>query len=61
MLDTTAQQGFVEFPGFQYPKIQILTLKDFFSNKFPKLPQTNITFKAAQFKGKKSKQIELGI
>ncbi|MDP3149266.1 MAG: DNA methyltransferase [Ignavibacteria bacterium] len=61
MLDTIAQQGFVEFPGFQYPKIQILTLKDFFGNKFPKLPKDNITFKAAQFKGKKSKQIELGI
>ncbi|PJC58574.1 MAG: hypothetical protein CO025_08775, partial [Ignavibacteria bacterium CG_4_9_14_0_2_um_filter_37_13] len=61
MLDTTAQQGFVEFPGFQYPKIQILTLKDFFNNKFLKLPSTNITFKAAQFKGKKNKQIELGI
>lgn len=61
MLDTAAQQGFVEFPGFQYPKIQIHTLKDFFAHKRPKLPATNITFKAAQFKGKKSKQIDLGL
>ncbi len=61
MLDTAAQQGFVEFPGFQFPRIQIHTLKDFFANKRPKLPATNITFKAAQFKGKKSKQIDLGL
>ncbi len=61
MLDTAAQQGFVEFPGFQFPKIQIHTLKDFFAHKRPKLPATNITFKAAQFKGKKSKQIDLGL
>lgn len=61
MLDTAAQQGFVEFPGFQFPKIQIHTLKDFFANKRPKLPATNITFKAAQFKGKKNKQIDLGL
>jgi len=51
----------VEFPGFQFPRIQIHTLKDFFANKRPKLPATNITFKAAQFKGKKSKQIDLGL
>lgn len=61
MLDTAAQQGFVEFPGFQFPRIQIHTLKDFFAHKRPKLPATNITFKAAQFKGKKSKQIDLGL
>lgn len=61
MIDTTAQQGFVEYTGFQFPKIQIHTLKDFYANKRPKLPATNITFKSAQFKGKKSKQIDLGI
>jgi len=61
MLDTATQQGFVEFTGFQFPKIQIHTLKDFFANKRPKLPTTNITFKAAKFKGKKSNQIDLGI
>ncbi len=61
MLETAAQQGFIKYPGFQYPKIQIHTLKEFFANKRPKLPATNITFKAAQFKGKKNKQIDLGI
>ncbi len=61
MLETATGEGFVEYPGFQYPKIQIHTLKEFFANKRPKLPKTNITFKSAQFKGKKSKQIDLGI
>ena len=59
MLDTVAQQGFIEYNGVQYPKIQIFTLKDFYNNKNLKLPQDNVTFKAASFKGKKSKQIEL--
>ena len=36
-------------------------LKDFFANKHPKFPTTSITFKAAQFKGRKSKQIDMGI
>lgn len=36
-------------------------LEDFFANKRPKLPAPNIIFKAAQFKGKKSKQIDMGI
>ncbi len=61
MLETATQQGLIEYTGFQYPKIQILTLKDYFANKRPKLPSTNITFKSAKFKGKKSKQIDLGI
>jgi site-specific DNA-methyltransferase (adenine-specific) len=53
MLDTVAGAGFVEIPGYKIPKLQILTLKDYFKNKLPKLPQVNITFKAAQLKGKK--------
>ena len=61
MLETATGQGLVEYTGFQFPKIQIHTLKDFFANKRPKLPATNITFKAAHFKGKKSKQIDLGL
>lgn len=61
MLETATQQGLVEYPGFQFPKIQILTLKEYFANKRPKLPATNVTFKAAPFKGKKSKQIDMGI
>ena len=53
MLDTVAGSGFVEIPGYKIPKLQILTLKDYFRNKLPKLPPVNITFKAAQLKGKK--------
>lgn len=53
MLETVAGAGFVEIPGYKIPKLQILTLKDYFKNKLPKLPQVNITFKAAQLKGKK--------
>ncbi len=53
MLDTVAKSGFVSVPGYEYPKVQILTLKDFFAGKRPKLPQVNITFKSAQYKGKK--------
>lgn len=62
MLDTVAGAGFVEIPGYKIPKLQILTLKDFFKNKLPKLPQVNITFKAAQLKGKKKQnQMNLGV
>jgi site-specific DNA-methyltransferase (adenine-specific) len=59
MMETVAGSGFVEVPGFKYPRLQILTLKDYFLNKRPKLPQVNITFKAAAKKGKKSHQEEL--
>jgi site-specific DNA-methyltransferase (adenine-specific) len=60
MLETVAGSGFVEIPGYKIPKLQILTLKDYFKNKLPKLPQVNITFKAAQLKGKKKQnQIKL--
>ncbi len=55
MLDTTAKSGFVKVPGFEYPKLQIITLEEYFKGKRPKLPQTNITFKAAQHAGKHKK------
>ncbi len=61
MLDTVAGSGFVDVPGFKYPRLQILTLKDYFLNKRPKLPGVNITFKAAVKKGKKSHQGELDL
>jgi DNA modification methylase len=62
MLDTVAGAGFVEIPGYKIPKLQILTLKDYFKNKLPKLPQVNITFKAAQLKGKKKQnQMKLDV
>jgi site-specific DNA-methyltransferase (adenine-specific) len=60
MLDTIAGAGFVEIPGFNIPRLQILTLKDYFGTKKLKLPSVNITFKAAQLKGKnKQNQIKL--
>jgi DNA modification methylase len=62
MLDTVAKSGFVKVPGFEFPKLQILTLKGYFAGERPKLPATNITFKAAQHTGKKRKeQMELGV
>jgi site-specific DNA-methyltransferase (adenine-specific) len=55
MLETAADSGFVKVPGFEYPKLQIITLEEYFSGKRPKLPTVNITFKAAQHTGKKAK------
>ncbi len=54
MLDTIASSGFIKTPSFDIPRLQILTLKEYFGKKKQlKLPQVNITFKAAQLKGKK--------
>jgi len=56
MLETVAGSGFVKYGSttpLEYPRLQILTIKEFFSNKRPKLPPDNITFKAAKHKGKK--------
>lgn len=61
MHESATSAGFLELPNYQFPKIQILTLKDFFNNQKPKLPPTNITFRAAKFKGKKVQQIDLGL
>lgn len=52
MLDTIAGSGFIEVPGFKFPRLQILTLSNYFKNKQLKLPKLNITFKAALLKGK---------
>ena len=60
MLDTVSASGFVKFPGFEFPRLQILTLEEYFAGKRPKLPPTNITFKAAEHTGKgKEDQIQL--
>lgn len=60
MLDTIAGAGFIEIPGYSIPRLQILTLKEYFGTKKLKLPNVNITFKAAQLKGKnKQNQIRL--
>ncbi|MGA3287366.1 MAG: hypothetical protein ABSD46_08065 [Bacteroidota bacterium] len=48
--------GYIKFPGYEFPKLQVVTLKDYFAGKRPKLPSVNITFKAAQHRGKKGKQ-----
>ncbi|HCY74342.1 MAG TPA: site-specific DNA-methyltransferase [Ignavibacteriales bacterium] len=62
MIETVAMSGFVKVPGFEFPRLQILTLKEFFYNKKLKLPSLNVTFKAAQLKGKsKQNQIKLEI
>ena len=61
MMDTASKAGFIKVPGHEFPKLQILTLKDFFKGKRPKLPAVNITFKAAQHSGKKGDQIALEI
>lgn len=63
MLETIAGAGFVEIPGYKIPRLQLLTLKEYFNKKKElKLPQVNITFKAAQLKGKaKQNQIKLEI
>ena len=61
MLETIAGAGFVEIPGYKIPRLQLLTLKEYFNKKKElRLPQVNITFKAAQLKGKsKQNQIKL--
>lgn len=60
MHDMAAKSGLTKVPGYEYPKLQILTLKEYFAGERPKLPATNITFKAAQHAGKKAKgQMEL--
>ena len=55
MLETVTQQGFVEYTGFQFPKISIHTLKEFFENKRPKLPEKQTSHLKLKFKGKKEK------
>ena len=60
MLETIAGAGFVEIAEGNFPRLQMLTLKDYFKNKKLKLPSVNITFKAAQLKGKnKQNQIKM--
>lgn len=56
MMETVAGSGFIKAGLFTFPKLQILTLKDFCSNKKPVLPDENITFRAS---AKKSPQTSL--
>lgn len=48
MLETVAHSGYYSAAGFNYPRLQILTLEDFFVGKTLQLPSVNITFKNAQ-------------
>jgi hypothetical protein len=59
MIETISMSGVVSTPGFGYPKLQSLTLAEFFSDKKLKMPQTNITFETAKLKGKGARQIRL--
>ncbi|MDM8563351.1 restriction endonuclease [Candidatus Marithioploca araucensis] len=52
----TKAEQFEAAYGFNYPKIQILTLAEFFSGKQLNLPKDNITFKSAATIGKGGKQ-----
>ncbi|EDN70386.1 type II DNA modification enzyme [Beggiatoa sp. PS] len=60
MLQKVAQAGQFEAAyGYKYPKIQIMTLAEFFVGKQLSLPKDNITFKSAATVGKGGKQIDL--
>jgi len=59
MLETIANSGVVSFPNFSFPKLQSLTLDEFFSGKQLKLPFLNITFRSAKILIKPMPQIDL--
>ncbi len=61
MLETIVQMGHHDVNGFSFPKLQLLTLQEFFAGKRPQLPATNITFKTAESVGKGGTQEELSI
>jgi len=60
MLNKAAQAGLFEAAyGYSYPKMQIMTLEEFFANQQLNLPKDNITFKSAATIGKASQQKNL--
>lgn len=59
MLDKATTVGYFEIGNLSYPKLQILTLADFFNNMRPKLPSHNVTFKSAVTTGKTQQQSNL--
>ncbi|OQX01578.1 MAG: hypothetical protein BWK80_59680, partial [Desulfobacteraceae bacterium IS3] len=59
MQETIANSGSVSFPNFSFPKLQSLTLDEFFSGKQLKLPFLNITFRSAKILIKPMPQIDL--
>jgi len=56
MLETVVQVGYFEIAGFTYPKLQMMTLAEFFKGKQLMLPKDNITFKRAKTLGKRTDQ-----
>jgi len=61
MMETVVESGFFGVSGFKYPRLQVLTLEDFFSGKRPKLPSTNITYKSAKPTKKSSGELGLDL
>jgi site-specific DNA-methyltransferase (adenine-specific) len=59
MVETIATSGTVTTPIGMFPKLQLLTLKDFFEGKKLKLPAENITFKKAGTHKKEVEQLTL--
>ena len=59
MLDKAMTVGYFENGNQSYPKLQILTLAEFFTNLRPKLPSHNVTFKSAATTGKGGVQKDL--
>lgn len=59
MQETIALSGQVKISEFSYPKLQSLTLEEFFQGKRPRLPSKNITFRQAKTTGKKKEQLGL--
>ncbi|RKZ42199.1 MAG: hypothetical protein DRR00_31135, partial [Candidatus Parabeggiatoa sp. nov. 3] len=56
LLSATQLGQFEAAYGYKYPKIQIMTLAEFFAGKQLNLPKDNMTFKSAATIGKASKQ-----
>ncbi len=61
MLETVANSGYYSAAGFNYPRLQILTLEEFFSGTKLQLPKVNITFKNAQSTSKNIDQSGLDL
>jgi site-specific DNA-methyltransferase (adenine-specific) len=61
MLETVAHSGYYSAAGFNYPRLQILTLEEFFARKVLHLPSVNITFKNAQITSKMIDQGDLTV
>ena len=59
MYETIALSGDVKVWRYTFPKLQSVTLEEFFQGKLPKLPSRNVTFRQAVTKGKRKQQMGL--